>query len=286
MANEEHIALLRQGVNVWNAWREKKPSIRPDLRGANLREANLTEALLTGADLRWANLSRADLSGANLSAADLSGMIFGAVDLSETKGLDQCVHLGLSIIDHQTLQRSGPLPLVFLRGVGLPDNLIEYLPSLLNQAIQFYSCFISYSSKDQDFAERLHADLQNKGVRCWFAPHDLPWGAKTWDTIDEAIRLRDKVLLILSKKAIASDWVEDEVTKAYAEERRRKQIVLFPVRLDNTVMKTDEPWASKLRDQRNIGDFTHWKDHDAYSKSFERLMRDLTVHRVPESQVP
>ena len=282
MANEEHIALLRQGVNVWNAWREKKPSIRPDLRGANLREANLTEALLTGADLRWANLSRADLSGANLSAADLSGTIFGAVDLSETKGLDQCVHLGLSIIDHQTLQRSGPLPLVFLRGVGLPDNLIEYLPSLLNQAIQFYSCFISYSSKDQDFAERLHADLQNKGVRCWFAPHDLPWGAKTWDTIDEAIRLRDKVLLILSKKAIASDWVEDEVTKAYAEERRRKQIVLFPVRLDNTVMKTDEPWASKLRDQRNIGDFTHWKDHDAYSKSFERLMRDLAMQQVPK----
>jgi hypothetical protein len=116
-----------------------------------------------------------------------------------------------------------------------------------------------------------------EGVRCWFAPHDLPWGAKTWDTIDEAIRLREKVLLILSKRAIASDWVEDEVAKAYAEERRRKQIVLFPVRLDNTVMKTDEPWASTLRDQRNIGDFTRWKDHDVYRKSFERLMRDLTV---------
>jgi hypothetical protein len=42
-----------------------------------------------------------------------------------------------------------------------------------NQAFQHYSCFISYSAKDQEFAERLHADLQNKGVRCWFAPHDL-----------------------------------------------------------------------------------------------------------------
>jgi hypothetical protein len=42
--------------------------------------------------------------------------------------------------------------------------------------------------------------LQNKGVRCWFAPHDLPLGAKTWDAIDEAIRLRDKLLLILSKR--------------------------------------------------------------------------------------
>ena len=116
-------------------------------------------------------------------------------------------------IDFRTLQRSGPLPLAFLRGVGLPDNLIDYLPSLLNQPIQFYSCFISYS-KDQEFADRLHADLQDKGVRCWFAPHDMPIGAKILDAIDEAIRLRDKVLLVLSKGAIASDWVEGEVTRA------------------------------------------------------------------------
>lgn len=33
---------------------------------------------------------------------------------------------------------------------------------------------------------------------------------------------------ILSKNAIASDWVEDEVGKAFAEEKSRKQTVLFP----------------------------------------------------------
>jgi hypothetical protein len=27
----------------------------------------------------------------------------------------------------------------------------------------------------------------------------------------------------------------------------------------------------------DIGDFTHWKDHDAYRQSFERVVRDLTV---------
>jgi len=83
--------------------------------------------------------------------------------------------------------------------------------------------------------------LQNKGVRCWFAPHDLPIGAKTWDAIDEAIRLRDKLLLILSKASIASEWAEDEVNKAYAEERSRKETVLFPIRIDNTVISTAEP---------------------------------------------
>src|SRR6202035_3144656 len=75
-----------------------------------------------------------------------------------------------STIDHRTLQKSGPLPFSFLRGVGLPDRLIDYLPSLLAQAIQHYSCFISYSTKDEEFARRLHADLQDKGVRCWFSP--------------------------------------------------------------------------------------------------------------------
>jgi hypothetical protein len=120
------------------------------------------------------------------------------------------------------LQRSGQLLPTFLRGIGLPEMLLDYLPSLLGQSIQHYSCFISYSADDQQFAGRLHTDLQNNGVRCWFAPHDLPIGAKTWDAIDEAIQLRDKLLLVLSEASIASDWVEDEVNKAYAEERERR----------------------------------------------------------------
>jgi uncharacterized protein YjbI with pentapeptide repeats len=248
------------------------------LIGANLRGADLSDAKLIGADLHGADLSRANLRGAELTNATLSHTVFGDTTLSEVKGLDNCFYMGPSIIDFQTLQGvSGPLPIAFLRGVGLPDNLIEYLPSLLNAAIQFHSCFISYSSKDELFAERLHADLQNKGVRCWFAPHDMPIGAKIIDALDEAIRLRDKVLLILSESAIASDWVEGEVTRALDEERTRKQVVLFPVRIDEAVMQTSEAWAHLLRGQRNIGDFTRWKDHDSYQKSFERLMRDLRV---------
>jgi hypothetical protein len=154
--------------------------------------------------------------------------------------------LGPSPIDFKTFQKSGRLPLRFLRGVGLPDQLIDYLPSLLGQAIQYYSWFISYSSRDQDFAACIHADLQNKGVRCWFAPHDLPIGAKILDAIDAAIRLQDKVLLILSQHSIKSDWVEGEVLEAFEEERKREQTVLFPLRLDDTVMDTKEAWAVKL----------------------------------------
>jgi choline dehydrogenase-like flavoprotein len=37
MANDEHVALLKQGVPAWNAWRGENPGIRPDLREADLR---------------------------------------------------------------------------------------------------------------------------------------------------------------------------------------------------------------------------------------------------------
>jgi uncharacterized protein YjbI with pentapeptide repeats len=62
MANPEHLKLLHQGVDVWNAWKIREP-ITPDLR----------DARLTSADLRGANLQNVNLSGANLSGANFSG---------------------------------------------------------------------------------------------------------------------------------------------------------------------------------------------------------------------
>ena len=56
MANPEHLDILKQGVTVWNVWREENLDVRPDLSraklsGAQLQQANLTEANLTGANL-------------------------------------------------------------------------------------------------------------------------------------------------------------------------------------------------------------------------------------------
>jgi uncharacterized membrane-anchored protein YjiN (DUF445 family) len=115
--------------------------------------------------------------------------------------------------------------------------------------------------------------VEDSGLRSFLARRI---GDKILDEIDAAIRLRDRVLLILSEYSIHSDWVEDEVTAGFEEERKRGQIVLFPVRLDEAVMNTKEAWAAKLR-ARLIGDFQHWKDHDAYKRSFERVLRDLTI---------
>jgi uncharacterized protein YjbI with pentapeptide repeats len=69
--DQEHVSILKQGVDVWNRWRVNHPHVRPDLRHAGLREAILFGADLGGADLSRAELSNADLRGALLSRAVL-----------------------------------------------------------------------------------------------------------------------------------------------------------------------------------------------------------------------
>src|SRR5215470_13770134 len=143
------------------------------------------------------------------------------------------------------------------------------------EPIQFYSCFISYSSKDHEFAERLYADLQQKNIRCWFAPEDMKIGNKIRSSIDEAIRVHDKLLLVLTENSMKSPWVEKEVETAFEKERKLGRTVLFPIRLDDAVMRAEEAWAADIRRTRHIGDFCCWKERDKYRLAFERLMRDL-----------
>ncbi len=159
----------------------------------------------------------------------------------------------------------------------MPESMIQSLPLILNsmEPIQFYSCFISYSSKNGDFAERLHADLQSSGVRTWFDRQDLKIGDKIRPGINEAIRVHDKLMLVLSEQSIESTWVEGEVEAALERERREKRTVLFPIRLDDTVLETQIAWASHLRQTRHIGDFRGWENHTAYQTAFARLRRDL-----------
>jgi hypothetical protein len=249
------------------------------LVGANLALTNLAGARLEGADLRSAelqmtNLSFADLRGANLDSALFESTILGCTNLSEATGLQGCVHLNASILDHQTLALSGPLPAAFVRGCGLPEEWIKLASTL---ARTFPSCFISYASQDQRFVERLHNDLQNGGVRCWFAPKDLRIGEPIRLGIDESIRRHDRVLLVLSSQSVESPWVAKEVETALEEERKQKRVILFPIRVDDSVLGTESGWAADIRRSKNIGDFTGWKQPRHYKTALQRLFRDLRV---------
>jgi hypothetical protein len=169
----------------------------------------------------------------------------------------------------------------------VPDNFIAYSKSLVENPIEFYSCFISYSTKDQAFADRLFADLQTNGVRCWFAPHHGQRGRKLHEQIDEAIRVHEKLLLILSPDSMNSEWVKTEIAKARKRELRERVQILFPVSLvryedlrdwECFDADTGKDSAREIREYL-IANFQNWKDHDAYQEEFTKLLRDLKSPR-------
>jgi hypothetical protein len=222
---------------------------------------------------------------ADLTGAMIGRTIFADNDLCTVSGLETVQHLLPSTVSISEIYESqGKIPLSFLRGCGVPENFITYMPSLVAPgAIQFYSCFISYSTKDQEFADRLHADLQNKGVRCWFAPHDVQGGKKLHEQIDEAIRRYERLSLILSPNSMNSAWVETEIRNARNRELAEGKRVLFPVRLTPwdeirkwKLFNADEgrDLATEIREYY-IPDFSEWKNHDLYQTEFEKLLRDL-----------
>jgi hypothetical protein len=241
--------------------------------------ANLRKAHINGVNFSGAKLNEADFSFAEIVDTD-----FGDIDLSNVLGLESTVHRGPSTIGIDTIFRSGgKIPHEFLENAGVPDIFIEYMGSLTGQAFQFYSCFISYSNNDKEFAERIHADLRKEGVRCWFAPEDIKSGRKIHLQLDEAIRYYDKLLLILSEQSISSDWVANEIKWACKREKQDGKQKLFPVSLmDYEKIKAwelfDADTATDLAAEVRsyfIPDFTNWKDHDSYKQAFKRLLRDL-----------
>ena len=260
--------------------------VNSDLIGANLHGANLSGADLWGVDLDNANLSQTllydtDFTETSLDGTDFSGSvmdrtIFANVDLRNVKGLESVMCEGPCSINIETIFLSeGKIPEVFLRGAGVPESLSVYIRSLVVEPIEYYSCFISYSTRDQKFAGLLHSQLRGKGARVWLATEDLKIGDRFRAKIDEAIRLYDKLLLVLSENSVKSQWVEAEVEAAFEKEQKQKRTVLFPIRLDDAVMDTEEAWAADIRRTRHIGDFRNWKDHDEFQNALERLLRDL-----------
>jgi uncharacterized protein YjbI with pentapeptide repeats len=79
MANEEHLAQLKQGVEAWNQWWAANRDINSDFSWGVRHEGKASRIDLIGADLSGADLSGANLRGVGFSEANLSG-----ANLSET----------------------------------------------------------------------------------------------------------------------------------------------------------------------------------------------------------
>jgi uncharacterized protein YjbI with pentapeptide repeats len=277
-----------------------------DFRGANLHEASLRRinyhaySSMRKVSLRGADLRGANLRGVDLTEAHLGDTIFGDTNITAASGLNTCHHTKSSILDNRTLAKSGSLPKAFLRGCGLSDWEIEatrlYQQDLsLDQATdiayeiintylgtpsQYYSCFISYSHSDKDFAHRLYDQLQARGIRCWLDERHILPGDDVRDQIHQGINLWDKILLCCSEASLTSYWVNIEIDTALQKEqhlwkeRGTKMLALIPLNLDGYLFQWESSRASVLK-ERHAEDLVGWQD--------DATKLDLALQRIEKA---
>jgi uncharacterized protein YjbI with pentapeptide repeats len=281
-ANLSHAYLassILTGVNFNNA-----DLSYADLNGARMISTSLHSANLYACNLLFANFGDAILTNADLTDARIGWTTFGENDLSTVKGLETVYHSGPSPISLLTIYRSGGcIAENFLYGTGIPNNFITYLDSLVSEGINYYSCFISYSTKDEEFVNRLRSRMRDAKLRVWFAPEDMKGGKKIHEQIERAIELHDRLLIVLSENSLQSEWVMTEIRKARKAEIREKRRKLFPIRLvDFDIIRewecfdadTGKDLAVEVREYY-IPDFSNWKDHDSFEATFDKLLQDL-----------
>jgi uncharacterized protein YjbI with pentapeptide repeats len=277
-----------------------------DLSGSTLinvdfRQSLLTDVTLTGANIRYVDFSYAVLKNVNFSHADvafvnfLGAMLTNAdffhvemlgtqmsdVDIREVKNLESVKFFGPCTIDINTIYKShGNIPEKFLRGCGVPENFITYMRSLTAKPIDYYSCFISFTEADDIFSERLYNDMQAAGVSCWRWKEDAKWGRALMRSIDEAVRVYDKLVIVCSEQSLKSPAVIREIERALQKEDDATRggeegEVLFPIRLDDFIFTGWNHHRKADVVAKSVGDFRRWTEPVEYKKAFERLMGDL-----------
>ncbi len=265
-------------ANVSRANMSNAELIRTNLYGADLSGANLSGAILKDANLLGTNLTGANLDGADLSNAIVGATLFGNVDLSNVKGLETLVHLGPSTVGIDTVYKSkGNIPVVFMKNAGVPNHLIEYIELFVDPNKPYYSCFISYTENNEEFALKLYEDLQAHGVRCWLATEKLKKRDRGHTIIDSAVRQHDKIIMLVSEDTVERDWAENEYNYAIEKEMKTGKTVLVTLSLDDAVKYAEKPWVIKMRRSRYMHDFSLWQDSDSYQASFSDLMETLNA---------
>ena len=144
---------------------------------------------------------------------------------------------------------------------------------------QCCSCFISYSHRNAEFAQRLYDRLTLKGIKCWLDDKDLRPGQDIYDGIGTGIRFWDKVVLCCSEYSLTSWWVDLEITTALEKERElskhrgQKTQVIIPIDLDGYLRKDWVDGKAPIIRSRVAAEFSGWEDSHLFRRQFERIVQ-------------
>ena len=225
MANEEQLSILRQGVEVWNTWRQEHPEVEIDLNDADLGEANLAGVNLSGVRLRRVNLYKADLRKANLGEANLrKANLFGAnlmeADLSGASlrdanlgGTDlRRANLSEAILEQAELRKAN-LEKANLRGANLFEARIA-LANLkgadLSHANLSYANFnqADLSGADLSHTNLTQADLVSTKIDKAKVSGSSVYGITVWDLEGEFEEQQDLVVTRSGQPVVTVDNIK------------------------------------------------------------------------------
>jgi uncharacterized protein YjbI with pentapeptide repeats len=292
---------------------------KADLTRANLSKCNARESFLVQAKLIETKLSLTVLTGAvfgatiinnvHLLTTELSDIrhalpsyIDGATidnirdDLLKARFMGQATEetggskLGsdkLGEIEQQLSSQIMPRIRQFLLRAGSSKDDLERIDAVTPSfAGDFASVFISYSSRDEEFARYLDTQLRLYGISVWFAPNSMRGGRKIHEQVERAIGDQDKLILVLSDASLKSNWVSTEIIAAFSREERQARQVFYPIRIAEfdtirawTLFDADSGLdiAKRVREYY-IPDFSEWGNPLNIAEQLSRLVEDLRRH--------
>lgn len=138
-----------------------------------------------------------------------------------------------------------------------------------------FRVFISHSSKDKAFAERLAHDLRAAGLDIWYDSYEIQVGDTILDRIDQGLSNCDYMIIILSPESVVSWMVRQELLMFLNEEMRRRHSVILPVLHQDCEIPL-------LLKGRRYADF-----RESYEAGFAELRKSLGITPKPRAdQLP
>lgn len=137
--------------------------------------------------------------------------------------------------------------------------------------------FISHSSQDFEFTKKLMTELELHNYPCFFAPRDMTSDKGIRDVIRTNLELSNVFLIVYSNNYTKSQWANFEIELALEKQRRQKEINFIPIKIDDSIMGSDESLDVYIRSIKNIIDFIGHKKNNLFKSSFENLINNLQL---------
>ncbi len=305
------------GANLAGANLENSKLTNIGFIDSKLHGTSFKGSIINNCDFRVTNFTNTDLSGCRLENSNFGGSIFKRtllnntqfkraifgetkfydLNLSDTLGLDMSTHFAPSDINVNTLTNSfGRISKYFLQGCGFSEwsamevrlydhrlsasEIVDLQYSIFDKRSKGFfigGVFISYSQRDEIFADKLYYQLKNDGVAVWMDRQDMVSGPIEFQ-VQSAIRANDIILPILSENSIKSDWVEAELDWAREREKEENRSVLCPIAIDDswkTIVNKSVLWRQVKK--YNILSFSSWKDDQLFDLNYGKLVKGMKL---------